>query len=74
MGPKLAASSTGVPRHGGNVPGRHGYGFKPWTRAPIATADEIRSYMGEVIRDSGIAPRIRYGHVIRSASWEKGRP
>ena len=26
-----------------------GYRFKPWTGAPIATAEEILSYMGEVI-------------------------
>ncbi len=47
----------------------YGYAFKPWTRAPIATGDEILSYMEEVIRDDRLAPRIRYGHAIRSASW-----
>src|SRR5215475_14103669 len=26
-----------------------GYSFKPWVGPPIATADEIRAYMGEVI-------------------------
>ena len=26
-----------------------GYRFKPWTSAPIASAAEIRAYMGEVI-------------------------
>jgi cation diffusion facilitator CzcD-associated flavoprotein CzcO len=28
-----------------------GYRFKPWTSAPIATAAEILSYMGEVIEE-----------------------
>src|SRR3979411_594189 len=46
-----------------------GYRFKPWTSAPIATADEIRAYMGEVIAENGLAPHIRYRHTISSASW-----
>ena len=46
-----------------------GYRFKPWTSAPIAGADAIRRYMGEVIDDAGIARHIRYGHRIERASW-----
>ena len=46
-----------------------GYRFKPWTSAPIATAAEILSYMGEVIAENGLAPHIRYRHRISSASW-----
>nr|WP_294507053.1 NAD(P)/FAD-dependent oxidoreductase [uncultured Rhodopila sp.] len=46
-----------------------GYRFKPWTSAPIATAEEILSYMGEVIEENGLAPHIRYHHTIVSASW-----
>ena len=46
-----------------------GYRFKPWTSAPIATAAEIRSYMGEVIAENGLARHIRYRHRISSASW-----
>jgi cation diffusion facilitator CzcD-associated flavoprotein CzcO len=46
-----------------------GYRFKPWTGKPIASAAEIRSYLGEVIDDNGLAPRIRYGHKIVSANW-----
>jgi len=46
-----------------------GYRFKPWTSAPIATADEILKYMGEVIDENGIAPHIRYHHTIRAARW-----
>src|SRR6266545_1833442 len=46
-----------------------GYRFKPWTSAPIATAAEILRYMGEVIDENDLAPHIRYGHRIRSASW-----
>jgi len=46
-----------------------GYRFKPWTGAPIATAAEIKAYMGEVIADNELGPRIRYRHKITAASW-----
>src|ERR1035438_1610802 len=46
-----------------------GYRFNPWTSAPIATAAEILSYMGEVIEENGLAPHIRYRHKITAASW-----
>src|ERR1700737_237988 len=44
-----------------------GYRFKPWTGAPIATAEEIRRYMGEVIEENDLARHIRYGHSIPRA-------
>src|ERR1043165_7347310 len=37
-----------------------GSGFKPGTRAPIATAKEILSYMGEVIAENARGSHIRY--------------
>ncbi|PPQ36044.1 flavin-containing monooxygenase [Rhodopila globiformis] len=46
-----------------------GYRFKPWTSAPIATAEEILSYMGEVIEENDLARHIRYHHRIDKASW-----
>ena len=46
-----------------------GYRFKPWTGAPIATADEILKYMGEVIEENDLARHIRYNHQITKASW-----
>ncbi|HEX2939543.1 MAG TPA: NAD(P)/FAD-dependent oxidoreductase [Rhodopila sp.] len=46
-----------------------GYRFKPWTSAPIATAEEILSYMGEVIQENGIDQHIRYHHKVLTASW-----
>lgn len=46
-----------------------GYRFKPWTSAPIATADEILKYMGEVIEENDLAGHIRYNHWITNASW-----
>ena len=46
-----------------------GYRFKPWTGPPIATAEEILSYMGEVIEENDLAKHIRYRHRISSAQW-----
>src|SRR5213592_3953388 len=46
-----------------------GYRFKPWVGAPIATAEEILRYMGEVIDENDLARRIRYRHEIRTANW-----
>ncbi len=46
-----------------------GYRFKPWVGAPIASADEILKYMGEVIDENGIDEHIRYGHKIVRCSW-----
>lgn len=46
-----------------------GYRFKPWVGAPIASADEILKYMGEVITDNGIDKHIRYGHRITACRW-----
>ena len=46
-----------------------GYRFKPWVGPPIATAEEIRKYMGEVIEENDLARHIRYNHKIVSANW-----
>jgi cation diffusion facilitator CzcD-associated flavoprotein CzcO len=46
-----------------------GYRFKPWIGAPIATAEEILSYMGEVIDENDLDEHIRYHHHISAASW-----
>jgi cation diffusion facilitator CzcD-associated flavoprotein CzcO len=46
-----------------------GYRFKPWVGPPIATAEEILSYMGEVIAENDLAKHIRYKHRISKASW-----
>lgn len=46
-----------------------GYSFKPWVGPPIATAEEIRNYMGEVIAENDLGPHIRYKHKILTANW-----
>jgi cation diffusion facilitator CzcD-associated flavoprotein CzcO len=46
-----------------------GYRFKPWVGAPIASAEEILNYMGEVIEENSIGEHIHYGHRIIACSW-----
>jgi cation diffusion facilitator CzcD-associated flavoprotein CzcO len=46
-----------------------GYRFKPWVGPPIATAQEILSYMGEVIDENDLARHIRYRHRIDRRRW-----
>ena len=46
-----------------------GYRFKPWVGPPIATGEEIRKYMGEVIDENDLARHIRFGHRITGATW-----
>jgi hypothetical protein len=48
-----------------------GYRFKPWVGAPIATADEILKYMGEVISENDLGKHIRYRHHINEASFSR---
>ncbi|MEJ2089959.1 MAG: NAD(P)/FAD-dependent oxidoreductase, partial [Gammaproteobacteria bacterium] len=46
-----------------------GYRFKPWTSAPIATANEILKYMDEVIEENHLGWHIRYNHWVEAANW-----
>lgn len=46
-----------------------GYRDKPWTGPPIATAQEILTYMGEFIEENDLAPLIHYNHKITKAEW-----
>ncbi len=47
-----------------------GYKFKPWKGHPIATAEEILNYLGEVIEENSLDRYIHYNHRIVSASWD----
>jgi monooxygenase len=46
-----------------------GYRFKPWRGAPIASAEEILRYLGEVIEENDLGRHIRYQHRITAAAW-----
>ena len=50
-----------------------GYRFKPWTGTPIASAAEIRKYMGDVISENGLDRHIRYQHRITGELVERGQ-
>ncbi len=47
-----------------------GYRFKPWVGTPIASAQAILDYMGEVIEENGIGEHIRYGRRITACNWD----
>jgi cation diffusion facilitator CzcD-associated flavoprotein CzcO len=46
-----------------------GYSFKPWTGPPIATADQILTYLDEVLDENDLRRHIRYEHTILTADW-----
>jgi cation diffusion facilitator CzcD-associated flavoprotein CzcO len=46
-----------------------GYRFKPWVGPPIATAEEILNYMGEVIDENELDQHIEYSHTITGAQY-----
>lgn len=50
-----------------------GYRFKPWRGTPIATAEEIRKYMQEVISENDLEKDIHYRHRILTALWSTER-
>lgn len=46
-----------------------GYKFKPWGGAPIAPADQILTYMGEVIEEHDLEKQIRFKTRVEGAAW-----
>lgn len=47
-----------------------GYSFRPWTEAKaIADGPSILNYLKETAKDYGIERKIRFGHMVRRASW-----
>jgi cation diffusion facilitator CzcD-associated flavoprotein CzcO len=46
-----------------------GYSFKPWLKDELATAEQIRVYLSEVIEGSDLARHIRYRHRVTAARW-----
>jgi cation diffusion facilitator CzcD-associated flavoprotein CzcO len=47
-----------------------GYGFRPWGEAKaIADGPSILNYIRETAADYGVDKKIRYRHMVKSASW-----
>ena len=47
------------------------YSFAPWREDEvIASAEQIRNYLGRVIAEYGIAPKMRFGRHVESADWD----
>jgi cation diffusion facilitator CzcD-associated flavoprotein CzcO len=51
-----------------------GYSFKPWTHEKsIADGPSIMAYLRDTVREYGIDRHIRFGHLVRSASWDSSK-
>lgn len=48
----------------------YGFRFKPWTGSPIASGDQILSYLEEAIDENGLGPHFHYGCKILAADWD----
>ena len=46
-----------------------GYDFKPWKGKPIATRNQILSYLEEVVREDQLEPHFRFNHHVIAISW-----
>ena len=46
-----------------------GFKWKPWTGIPIATGDEILSYLNEAMAENDLRRHTRFGHWVKSAAW-----
>ena len=46
-----------------------GYRFKPWIGPPIATAEEIRKYLRDVLAENDLDKSIRFSTVITRCAW-----
>lgn len=47
-----------------------GYSFKPWkAEKSIADGPAILEYLHETAKEHGISDKIRFGHMVRHASW-----
>lgn len=46
-----------------------GYRFKAWKGDPIATGEQILTYLGEVIEENNLDQYIRYRHRATEADW-----
>ena len=47
----------------------YAFGFRPWQGRSIATAEEIHSYLGDVIKEYDLGSKIHYGHRVQTVSW-----
>lgn len=47
-----------------------GFSWKPWTGVPIATAEEIRTYLEEAVAENDLRRHIRFGQKVLNAAWD----
>jgi len=46
-----------------------GYSFKPWLKDELATAEQIRAYLAEVIEEHDLGQYIRYRQRVTASRW-----
>lgn len=46
-----------------------GFDFKPWRGKPIATREQILTYLNDVVAEDGLGEKIRFKQHVRSISW-----
>jgi cation diffusion facilitator CzcD-associated flavoprotein CzcO len=46
-----------------------GFKWKPWLGVPIATADEIMSYLSEAVDEQDLRRHIRFNQIVTDATW-----
>jgi len=50
-----------------------GFSWKPWMGVPIATAEEILSYLDEAVAEQDLSETIRFNTKVLSADWSSAR-
>ncbi|MFK7835974.1 MAG: flavin-containing monooxygenase [Sulfitobacter sp.] len=46
-----------------------GFKWKPWLGVPIATAEEIMTYLTEAVSEQDLGRHIRFNHLVTDAQW-----
>lgn len=48
----------------------YGFSFKPWEGAPIASRDEILSYLGEILDERDLRKHFQFSTRVTCANWD----
>ncbi len=47
-----------------------GFAWKPWMGVPVATADEILTYLNEAVEENDLRPKMRFNTRVLQADWD----
>ncbi|WBU62116.1 flavin-containing monooxygenase [Paracoccus albus] len=49
------------------------FDFRPWRKSKrLASGEDIRAYLAEVVDEFGLREKIRFGHRIEAVAWDSG--